>query len=506
MINPSFHYLLCGLLGASLTLSFAPFGHWYLALIPLIAVSALLYQTSLTPWKLGFSFGLGWFGAGISWVHVSIANFGGLPLFASIGLMLLLCSYLAAFPALAFHCSQRLQTPRYYACGLAAVWWLTEWLRSWLFTGFPWLSLGYSQTQGPLAAWAPLLGETGLSSLLVFWSALMGQYLCHRRLPAAATALALGFAITIALAQIQWTQATDTRHTIALVQGNIEQDLRWVPAQDQPIMNRYLELTQPHWDKDIVIWPEAAIPRLEPMAQDFLADLDQQALATHTAVITGIIDYNFETQAAFNNLISVGMREGSPAAAAAPYYYRHPNRYGKHQLLPIGEFIPLESWLRGLAPIFDLPMSSFSRGPWQQPNLRSKGVQLVPAICFEIAFSRQLRANLQPDSNFIVTVSNDAWFGDSHGPHQHLEIAQMRAKELGLAVLRATNNGVTAVINADGSLHSSAPQFTETVLTATLPQSSGITPYRYYGDLPGWCLTTLILLLIARHRYLEKRK
>ena len=183
------------------------------------------------------------------------------------------------------------------------------------------------------------------------------------------------------------------------------------------------------------------------------------------------------------------------------YQYPQSNRFDKHHLLPVGEYIPLEDWLRGLAPIFDLPMSSFTRGDYQQANLVSNGFYFAPALCFEIVFPNQIRENLYAKTDFIITVSNDAWFGHSHGPAQHLEIAQVRAKEFGLPVLRATNNGITAFIDASGAIQSRLPQFETAVLTDKIQRVSGITPYRYFGNLTAWLVTVLGLIIAIRlHR------
>ncbi|MCC2615298.1 apolipoprotein N-acyltransferase [Aestuariibacter halophilus] len=483
--------LLCGL---SLTLTFAPFGQWYL--MP-VAVAVMLLQLSPerpheAKW-IGFLFGLGWFGAGISWVHVSIADFGGLPLAGSLGLMALLCAYLALFPMLLFHTLVKRVAVHLWPSALPVLWLLMEWLRSWLLTGFPWLSLGYSQINSPLAGWAPLLGETGLSALIVAMAMAMAHAVRNRQIVRAVLFALIPFVIGMGLQSLQWVKPDANTVRVAMVQGNIAQSLRWVPEQDRPTMEKYLSMTQSHWDSDLIIWPEAAIPKLEPVALDFLQQLDEQAIAHQTGLITGIVNYNFETYQAYNNLLALGVDQQNSEQSG--YYYQHPNRYAKHHLLPIGEFIPLEDWLRGLAPIFDLPMSSFSRGDYVQPNLHTNGLKLAPAICFEIAFPRQIRANLNDDTDVIITVSNDAWFGRSHGPAQHLEIAQMRALELGMPVLRATNNGITAVINHQGRIQSRLDQFVAAVLEDDVQLTTGTTPYRRWGDTLPWAVFCVLLFI-----------
>jgi apolipoprotein N-acyltransferase len=306
------------------------------------------------------------------------------------------------------------------------------------------------------------------------------------------------FTSGLALNQYQWATPTGKDVKIAMVQGNIAQTMRWTPEQDKPTMDKYKNMTADHWSSDVIIWPEAAVPIFEPVVGDYLKEIDNLAAQNNTGIITGIVDYNFETRQAYNNLIGLGQKKSNADSSNQPsrghYQYLHTNRFSKHHLLPIGEFIPLEDWLRGLAPIFDLPMSSFTRGDYQQDNLQANGYFFAPAICFEIAFPKQISANLYYNTDFIITVSNDAWFGRSHGPAQHLEIAQVRAKEFGLPVLRATNNGVTAFINHKGQIQSRLPQFEAAVLSDTIQQVKGYTPYRSFGDWSAWGLSLMLFI------------
>lgn len=442
--------------------------------------------------KTAWWFGVGYFGAGMSWIHVSIAEFGGLPLPASIALMLMLSAYLALFPALLFSVMSRFFPRSLWPLVLPAGWLIMEWLRAHILTGLPWLSIGYSQTDSFLSVWFPIIGEIGLSILIVLVCISLTIGLTKKKWLLAFIPSIVLVATSFVIKNYEWTVPTGSLKSVALVQGNIPQSMRFDPEKDRLTMAKYLALSKPMWDKDIIIWPEAAVPILESLVQPFLKDLDQLATHTNTGLITGVINYDLDTRIAYNSLVALGIDKGTNNDV---YKVNHSKRFSKHHLLPIGEFVPFEDLLRPIAPIFDLPMSSFSRGDYVQSNLVAGNTYFTPAICFEIAFPKQIAANLTEKSQAIITVSNDAWFGDSHGPHQHLQIAQVRAKEFGLPVLRATNNGVTAIVNHLGEIQSVLPQFEALVLEDELILVSGITPYRKFGDKPIWLLMLTSLMM-----------
>lgn len=488
------------MLGLSLTFAYAPFSYWFI--LP-ISMSLFLWhlQHSDAPFKTGFAFGFGWFGAGVSWVHVSIADFGGIPLIASVFMMASLAAYLALYPALFAFVSKKHVKSQYWPLAMPAIWLTTEWLRGVLFTGFPWLSLGYSQLNSPLSGWIPIIGETGLTAITILLCASIAIYIPNKRFIAPTVVLVVLFTSGMVLNRHSWVNLTNNHVKVSLVQGNIAQEMRWVPEQEQPTMQKYWDMTSPHWGSDLVIWPEAAIPKLEPFAADYLLRLDQKALETNTGLITGIVNYDLETREAFNSMLALGVR--NTGDNTPQYRYQHNNRYIKNHLVPLGEFVPFENAIRELAPIFDLPMSSFTRGDYQQANLVVKDMPLVSALCYEILFPRQIRANIDDQTQFIVTLSNDAWFGRSHGPAQHLQIAQMRAKEFGLPVLRATNTGYTAIVDESGGIQSQIPQFEARVLTDTVALVSGSTPYREHGDLWTWLVT---IMAIAWTLYAQRKQ
>ncbi len=267
-------------------------------------------------------------------------------------------------------------------------------------------------------------------------------------------------------------------------------------------MKKYMTLTRPHLGDSLIIWPEAAIPQLEHQAQPFLINLDMLAAEHNSAVVTGILDLRYNV-GDYNGMIVVGQDSKEPVTGSYDYFKQ--NRYRKHHLLPIGEFVPLEQFLRDVAPFFDLPNSSFSRGDWLQNNLQAKGLELLPALCFEIAFPRQIQANFTKSTHLLLTVSNDAWFGDSIGPWQHLQIAQMRALEFGRPLLRATNTGITAVVNPDGTIAGQLPQFEDGVLTQQVQLVEGFTPYSQYGDGPVYVLSLLLMVWLTFVGWRQRR-
>ena len=474
------------MIGASLTLSYAPFEHWWLAIISFSGFFYLLIQTkhkTASTWWFAF----GWFGAGISWVHVSIADFGGVPLVFSVLMMAGLCGYLALFPALAVKLLQRCTSVVFWPMILPLLWVLTEWLRSWFLTGFPWLSIGYSQLHSPLGGWLPVIGETGVSGMLVLMTSAVALAIHQKNWRFALMSITIPLISGAILNPIEWTKPSGKQISTAIIQGNIKQELRWAPEQDLPTMQRYLQDTQQYLGHDLIIWPEAAIPKLESLATEYITALDEMTAASNSSLITGIVNYNYESEQVYNSLITLGNK--LPGDKQGNYRYFHNNRFDKQHLLPIGEFVPFENVLRRLAPIFDLPMSSFTRGDFQQRNLVANGINIAPAICFEIAFPRQVRANLYAETEVILTVSNDAWFGRSHGPAQHMEIAQVRAKEMGLPLIRSTNNGISAFVDHRGNITDRLTQFERTSMSSMIALVNGTTPYRQFGDLGIWLIT-----------------
>lgn len=500
--------------GLSLVFAYSPFGLWWLPFVALTLWLALVDKCD-NPIPLTYLFALGWFSAGIHWVHISIADFGGMPLIVSLLLMLLLCLYLAIYPTLCVWLTKKLSLlfhfKRLNLWLLPSIWLLTEYLRANVLTGFPWLSLGYSQINGPLSSLAPIIGEVGISFVMLLTCVATVNLLpvitnqkinkkSANTIKLSAVSLMFIGLLVVTSAYQQWVIPTGKTVKTALVQGNIAQELKWLPEKEWPTLARYLELTEQQKNIDIFVWPESAIPAIEPAVQEYLRIVDKALHKQNAALITGIINYDYDNKAFYNSLITLGNKHN--LAEQGHYIYGHDNRFSKHHLLPIGEFVPFAELLRPLAPLFNLPMSSFSRGSYVQPNLMAKDIHILPLICFEIAFAEQLLANFTPETQLLLTVSNDAWFADSIGPHQHMEIARMRALEMARPLVRTTNTGITAAVDEHGRMVEQLPQFHEGVLISELRLVTGFTPYSTYGNNIIYIIALLLMLmpLLANYR------
>lgn len=478
---PSAHYAVAATIGACGVLCFAPFGLFWLAPAIWLGLFALLLgvRTSRQGALTGLAFGLGFFLTGVSWVYVSLSVFGGMPWWLAGIAAFLFCAVMALFPGIAGWIFKRWQPVEpwrqalFFAVLIAAV----DWLRSWVFTGFPWLAVGYSQAPpSPLAGFAPLLGVHGLSLLVALAGALLIQW--RSGLAFLAVSAAAGFG----LQQLAWTNPVGAPISVALIQGNIPQEMKFRPEAFLRTLDLYLELVEQN-PAQLTLLPETAIPAFfDRLPPGYIEALKAAAQNHGGDLIFGTLSGG-ETNY-WNSAVSLG---NSPLQV-----------YSKSHLVPFGEMIPPGfSWFMNIASI---PMSSFSRGPARQPPLAVAGQQVAVNICYEDVFGEEIIGSL-PQAGILANLSNTAWFGHSLAQPQHLQIARMRAVETGRPMLRATNTGMTAVIDADGSLLAALPPFTQAVLKAEIRAYQGMTPYALTGNLGFLLLTGLLLLISQSSRY-----
>lgn len=473
--------------GLALPLGFSPYGLWWL--IPLLlAVLFLLVQSATLHQRVlrGFCFGVGAFAAGTYWLYFSIHDVGGVAPPIAILLVGLLTLIMAVYLGLWGFLTALLARgePAWQLLAvLPATWTLIEWLRSWFLSGFPWLSLGYGEIDGPLAPWAPVAGVHGVTLVLAVVAGALALLVVGRRgdrIRAVIVLLAVGL-LTALLGMPQWTAPTGKPMTVALVQGGIEQDRKWLPEELEKSKTLFRDLTLKATHADLIIWPEAAIPALAHEEADYLNGLKELMKARHQELILGILTYDFGTGEFRNSLITLG---------------ENARVYNKRHLVPFGEYFPVPQFLRNVLRLMNLPYTDITPGLEGQRPLMAHGIALAPSICYEDVFGEELRDFL-PKAGLLINVSNDGWFGNSIAPHQHLEMARFRALEAGRYLLRSTNTGITAAVDPAGRVIARGPQFEPVVVSATVQPREGATPWVRFGNWPVLLASALLLLLAS---------
>jgi apolipoprotein N-acyltransferase len=470
------------LAGAATVVAFAPVGVYPLALVTFALLAHRWREGSPRACFFGgFWFGLGFFLAGVSWVYVSMSEFGGMPVPLAAFSTLCFCAFLALFPAAAGWLQARIPAPtavRVYLL-IPAAWTLFEWLRGVIFTGFPWIAVGYAATGWPMQGYAPLGGVYALTFLTLALAGSVG-FLFKKTHPLAAMVV---FGATIvggeALRHLEWTAPVGEPIQASLLQGNVPQEMKFRPERYAKILETYARLAEGSQAK-LVVLPETAVPNwLDQVDPAYLARLAAVARRNGGDLLLGVA-YREPPRAYYNSVVSLG---------TAP-----PQIYHKHHLVPFGEFVPPGfAWLMRTV---DIPMSDFSRGT-SAPALQVAGQRVAVNICYEDVFGDEIAARL-PDATLLVNVSNVAWFGDSLAPAQHLQMARMRAIETGRMHLTATNTGITAAIDRDGRVVARLPQYKEDRLEVRAQGYAGMTPYAHLRDWPilALCLGLLVAWVI----------
>jgi apolipoprotein N-acyltransferase len=419
----------------------------------------------------GLLFTGGTFLAGTYWLYHSIHLVGGAPLWIAALLMLGLVAIMGSYTAALGYVVARwcpAAGPVRWLVVLPAGWVLVEWFRGWFLSGFPWLALGYTQLGTPLRGFAPVAGVYGVSLAAALTAGALVALLLGRRnerLAAAALVVVVWIA-GAAFERIGWTRPRGTSVSVALVQGAVPQSMKWRDDQRQATLELYARLTAPHLGSAIVVLPEAALPALERDIRDYLDALHAAAEARGSHVIMGLLRREPATGAYHNGMVAF--------AGTEQWYY-------KRRLVPFGEFFPVPAVVRDWLRLMSLPYSDFQPGPPDQAPLEAAGETLAPTICYEDAYGAD-QLPLVRRATLLVNVSNDAWFGDSTAPHQHLDISRMRSLETGRPMLRSTNDGITALIGHDGTVLARLPQFAPGVLTGTVAPREGLTPYTRAGN------------------------
>ena len=448
------------------------------------AMFAWMYLSPRAAAKLSFWYGTGLFLSGTYWLYISIHVFGQAPLWVAIFIMTCLVLIMAAYCSAAGWIISRLvqgDAKRLLLIAPAA-WVTTEWLRGWFLSGFPWLAVGYSQIDSSLAGWAPLLGVYGTSVVTLLSSAALLAAVIEtaRKRWLYAGVVILPWVVGAAMQPIQWTEASGSALRTTIVQGGIPQDRKWLRDEFQPTLTLYRNAMLEHGDSDLVIWPEVAIPSAIDRVESYLTELHHQLQEKPKTLLFGILQRNLETEEFYNSVV---MLDG-----------RSRQIYRKRHLVPFGEYFPVPDFVRQWMRLMSLPTNDMSAGADEQPLLVSLGgAKLAVAICYEDAYGAEQLYAL-PEASILINVSNDAWFGDSIAPHQHLQIARMRALEAGRYVVRATNNGVSAFIGPKGELLETAPQFVYATMTMDIIPHTGATPYVRIGN---WPVITLLIGILG---------
>jgi apolipoprotein N-acyltransferase len=479
------------LAGAVCVFGFAPFGLFFLPVLAL-AVLFVLLQRAASPraaaW-MGWSFGFGLFSAGIGWIYVALHDYGGMPLLLALPATLLFAAFLALFPALVGYLQARFSAANWLRTVLVmpAAWVLIEWLRGMIFTGFPWLTLGYAHSGSPLAGYAPLLGVYGVSlaaALSAGLLALLWQQRWNRQGRLALAALLLLWGLGALLRFVAWTEPHGEPFSVALVQGNIAQDIKFNEDALVSTLETYRHLALQS-EARLTVLPETALPLLRhQVPQVMLEQLRDHARQNNGDVLIGAFERDDGSY--YNSVFTLGTMDEQ--------------HYRKHHLVPFGEFIPLRPLLGWLInSVLSIPMGDQARGDEVQTPLDVAGQRVAVNICYEDVFGEEIIRAL-PQATLLVNVTNDAWYGHSHAAAQHNQISQMRALESGRMMLRATNTGVTSTIGTDGRILQQLPQHQEGVLSGMAQGYDGSTPYVRWGNAAVLALIALMLFVAGLMR------
>jgi apolipoprotein N-acyltransferase len=485
--------------GMLLALSFAPFGWWPLAVL-MPAVLIWLWQGA-TPRRaavLGFWFNAGTFSVGTYWLYIAIRTIGHAPLPLALFLLLGFVAIMGAYHALLGWAVARYLPERgafRWLLGIPGAWLLAEWWRSWFLSGFGWLALGYAHTDNWLASLAPVVGQFGLGllTLMLAGGLVAALYGDNRTRIAVGAGYVVIWGAAFAVRDVEWTDTYSRPIEVAVVQGAIPQDEKWIGDNLDSILETYRTRTREAHGAALIVWPESAIPDLANNHIEYYRDVYAEASAKGSSLMMGTLrmEPNEKTgeEEYFNSVLA--MDRSTPGVGW----------HDKYHLVPFTEFVPVPGFVRQWLRLMTLPYSDFNRGPANPPPLEAAGQRIAASVCYEVAYgSTQLPA--LRTATMLVNVTNDAWFGRSPERHQHLQITRMRAIEAGRPMVRAANDGISAVIGHRGEIIAMAPEYETNVMRAELQPRIGLTPYARTGNWPAVCLALVFGLGGA---YLRRR-
>ena len=475
--------------GAILPLAFAPFGYYLAAEISLLLLLIIWFKAS-PGWSFwyGWLFGVAFFSCGIYWVYNSIHHYGNAPAILAATILGLLVAVLALYPALQGYLLNRVYLQndwRKYLLAFPLSLAILEWIRGWFLSGFPWLFLGYGHIDSPLRGWAKIFGVYGVSFAIAQTAGAIFCMFLYRKnkkvLIALILLIAMLWGIGAGITKINWSKQVGEPIEVSLIQSNIAQERKWKNEELLSIINSYAFLTAKNFNSKIIVWPEAAIPTFPENVWLYLKLLSFAARKNDTTILSGIPFYDKQNDQYYNGIMAFG-------ASTGKYYKRH--------LVPFGEYMPFKFILNWVHKFLTIPMSDFSSGSKNQPDLYAGKILLAPFICYEVAYP-DLVLDYLPKAGLLVTVSDDSWFGESIAAPQHLEVVRMRSLEVGRYHLFSTNTGISAIVDAEGKIIAKSPMFQQVVLNAKVVALSGSTPWVRYGQYV-WLPLFLLGLWLAR--------
>jgi len=474
--------------GMAAVLAFEPFAQSWV-IFPILSLLFYFWSQASSPKQafiLGLAFGYGLFGLGVSWVYVSLSTYGGMPVWMGSIAVFAFGGILAFFIGICGYILVRLlPNPGTHRLMLIpACWIILEWLKGWILTGFPWLEMGYSQTSTWLFAFAPIGGVYLISLVTTAISCLLVALVCSPNRGKASLAISVLAISLYPINKVTWSEDLGEPITVGLVQANIPIESKWLPERRTEIISRFTMMSrQLHSDKtvDLFVWPETALPLYKQQTDTEFWD---SLIPSNTALLTGLMDSDGANE--FYNAAVL-------SCAGQQQIYR------KRHLVPFGEYLPLRFLFDWVLDYLQLPMSDFSAWSGMQALTCPGNINLSLSICYEDAFGSEWRRYLG-DASLLVNISEDAWFGDSFAPHQRLQMAQMRARELSRPLVRSANTGPSVVINQLGLVEAATEQFSAQSLAYSVQPQKGNTWYSRFGN---WVIA--IAFIVVAVASLRKR-